>query len=137
MCIFNIISISIENIDFTDIFTDAVEAKQVAEQSKLQAEIEQAQKIMEEESNAKRQVIAAEAEAEVQKIKAEAEAYKVKVQAEAEAEANLNIAKSITDELLSYQEIQQWNGELPAIYGSDGILPILDSDYLNRSRAGE
>ena len=39
----NVISLSIENLDFTDAFTDAVEAKQVAAQRKLQAEIEQAQ----------------------------------------------------------------------------------------------
>ena len=38
-----IINVSIENIDFTDAFTDAVEAKQVAEQQKLKAAIEQEQ----------------------------------------------------------------------------------------------
>ena len=43
----NVISLSIENLDFTDAFTDAVEAKQVAAQRKLQAEIEQAQMTME------------------------------------------------------------------------------------------
>lgn len=43
----NVISLSIENIDFTDAFTDAVEAKQVAAQRKLQAEIEQSQMTME------------------------------------------------------------------------------------------
>ena len=43
----NIISISVEDIDFTDEFTDAVERKQVATQNKLAAETEQAQKTME------------------------------------------------------------------------------------------
>ena len=50
----NIISVSIENIDFTDSFTDAVEAKQVAAQRKLQAEIEQEQATMEAEQAAER-----------------------------------------------------------------------------------
>lgn len=70
-----IISVSIENVDFTDAFTDAVEAKQVAAQKKLQAEIEQEQKTMETEQQAQRQKIEAEAEAQVQKIAADAEAY--------------------------------------------------------------
>ena len=43
----NIVAISIEDVDFTDAFTDAVEAKQVAEQNKLKAQTEQAQKTME------------------------------------------------------------------------------------------
>ena len=42
----NVISISVEDIDFTDEFTDAVERKQVATQNKLAAETEQAQKTM-------------------------------------------------------------------------------------------
>ena len=56
-----IVSISIENVDFTDAFTDAVEAKQVAAQKKLQAEIEQEQKTMETEQQAQRQKIEAQA----------------------------------------------------------------------------
>ena len=50
----NVISVSIENLDFTDAFTDAVEAKQVAAQKKLQAEIEQAQMTMETQQQAER-----------------------------------------------------------------------------------
>ena len=83
----NIISVSIENIDFTDSFTDAVEAKQVAAQKKLQAEIEQEQATMETKQAAERQRITAEAEASVKKIEADAAAYATKVQSEAEAEA--------------------------------------------------
>ena len=60
----NIISISVEDIDFTDEFTDAVERKQVATQNKLAAETEQAQKTMEEQAAADRAVISAKAKAE-------------------------------------------------------------------------
>ena len=67
----NVISLSIENIDFTDAFTDAVEAKQVAAQKKLQAEIEQGQMTMETQQQAERKRINAEAEANVAKINAE------------------------------------------------------------------
>lgn len=112
-----IINVSVENIDFTDVFTNAVEAKQVAEQSKLQAQIE-----------ADRAVIEAEAEAEVKKIEAEAAAYAVEKAAAAEAEANQKIAQSLTQALIDYTEIQKWNGELPYIYSGEGggMLPIID-----------
>lgn len=124
-----IINVSIENIDFTDVFTDAVEAKQVAEQSKLQAQIEQEQKVMEAQKEAERAAISANAEAEVKKIQADADAYAVKIAAEAEAEANSKIADSITGELIEYQEIRQWDGKLPGIYSGDGsLVPILNID---------
>ena len=42
-----LVSTSIENMDFTNAFTDAVEAKQVAQQNKLRAETEAEQKVIE------------------------------------------------------------------------------------------
>jgi prohibitin 2 len=121
-----IINVSIEDIDFTDVFTEAVERKQVAEQAKLQAQIEQAQKTMEEEQLAKREIIKAEAAASVQKIDADAKAYAVEVQAEAEAEANRKIAESLTEEIIRYVQANNWDGVLPQFYGAEGTLPILD-----------
>ncbi|MHB1151910.1 MAG: prohibitin family protein [Eubacteriales bacterium] len=121
-----LINVSIEDIDFTDVFTEAVEKKQVAEQSKLQAQIEQAQKIMEEEAMAEREVIKAEAAASVLKIDADAKAYSVEIQAVAEAEANRKVAESLTDSIIAYVEANRWDGALPQFYGSDGMLPILD-----------
>ena len=115
-----IVSISIEDIDFTDAFTNAVEAKQVAAQNKLTAETEQAQKTMEEEEQAKRAIIAANAEAEKSVIAANADLEVVKIQSEAslyagqrEAEMNARIAENLTSELIDYYWIKQWDGELP------------------------
>ena len=124
------ISVNIENIDFTDAFTDAVEAKQVAAQRKLQAEIEQSQKTMETQQAAERQKINAEAEAAVAKINADAEAYATKVRSEAEAEANRLIAESLTKELISFNEVKAWNGQLPTFVSGEGstTLPILNLD---------
>ena len=132
----NVISISIENIDFTDAFTDAVEAKQVAAQKKLQAEIEQGQKTMETEQQANREKIAAQAEADVARINADAEAYALKTRAEAEADANRMVAESLTPDLIQYTEVQNWNGNLPMyMAGSDSTtLPILN---LNTTGAEE
>ena len=124
----SIISISIENVDFTDAFTDAVEAKQVAAQRKLQAEIEQEQKTMETEQQAERQKIEAQAKADVIKVNADAEAYSTRVQAEAEAEANRKIAESLTDPFIRFTQISRWNGEMPRYLSGSGAeaLPILD-----------
>ena len=124
----NIISVSIENIDFTDAFTDAVEAKQVAQQSKLKAEIEQEQATMEAQQAASRKQIAAEAEAAVQKINADAAAYAIRAEAEAKAEANKQIAESLTDGLIKYTEISQWDGQLPTYMAGEGsqTVPVLN-----------
>ncbi len=133
----NIISVSIENIDFTDAFTDAVEAKQVAAQKKLQAEIEQQQRTMETQQQAERARIQAEAEAAVQKINADAAAYATRVKSEAEAEANKLIAESVTKDLIDYQEVLAWDGKLPEIVsGSGAVLPILNMNAADESGAG-
>ena len=68
-----VISTAIEDMDFTDSFTAAVEAKQVAAQNKLQAQIVQEQKTMEAEQTAQRTKIEANAQAEVAEIQAKAD----------------------------------------------------------------
>lgn len=115
-----IVSISIEDIDFTDAFTNAVEAKQVAAQNKLTAETKQAQETMEEQARAERAIIAANAEAEQAVIAAQADLEVVQIQAEAslyagqrEAEMNQRIAEALTDQLIEYYWIKQWDGKLP------------------------
>jgi len=127
-----IVSIAIEDIDFTDAFTTAVEAKQVAAQNKLTAETEQARMTMEEKATAERAVIAANAEAEKAIIAANADLEVVKVQAEAalyagekEAEMNKRISESLTDGLIRYYWIKEWDGVLPStILGADASYMI-------------
>ena len=123
----NVISLSIENLDFTDAFTDAVEAKQVAAQRKLQAEIEQAQMTMETQQQAERQRINAEAEANVLKINADADAYATKIRSEAESEANKKIAESLTENLIRFNEVKNWDGKLPVYIAGEGTttVPVL------------
>ena len=128
----NIISISVEDIDFTDEFTDAVERKQVASQNKLAAETEQAQKTMEEQAAADRAVISAKAKAEQDIIAANAELEVTKIQAEAalyagekEAEMDKRIAESLTPNLVKYYYIKQWEGVLPkTVLGEDNSFMI-------------
>ena len=118
-----VLDASIENLDFSDVFTAAVEAKQVAEQTKLKTQIEQEQAIIIAEAEAERAVIEAQAAAEVKKVEADAKLYAT----EKEAEANAKLAASLTDALISYFYAQSWDGKLPTYMGGDGgTFPILN-----------
>lgn len=77
-----VVSTAIEDMDFTDAFTNAVEAKQVAEQKKKQAEIEQAQALLQAENDKRIAMTKAEADAEVAKIQAEADMEVAKIGAD-------------------------------------------------------
>ena len=108
-----LVGTSIENMDFTDVFTNAVEAKQVAQQNKLRAQTEAEQRVVE-----------SEAEARIRRIEADAAAYEVLARAEAEAEANRKISESLTQNLIDYAYANAWDGQLPRIYtGADnGVI---------------
>ena len=109
-------TISVENIDFTDAFEAAVEAKQVATQEKQKAQTQQDQKTME-----------VQKEAERKKLQADAEAYEITTKAEAQAEANKLISQTITSNLIDYIEAQNWNGELPGTFvGGQEAMPIIN-----------
>ena len=116
LLIFNIelVSTSIEDMDFTDAFTNAVEEKQVAAQNKLKAETEAAQRVVE-----------AEAEAEIRRVTAEAEAYEILQRAEAEAQANQKLAESITDRLIEYRYYEVWDGKLPQMVMGESTTPMV------------
>jgi regulator of protease activity HflC (stomatin/prohibitin superfamily) len=131
----DVVNTAIEDMDFSDVFTQAVEAKQVAQQELLKAQTEQEQKTMEEQAAADRQVIAAEANAEVAKIQAEADKEVLQIQADAaeyagqkDAAVNKALSDSLTEVLLEYYAIKQWDGVMPEfIAGMDdqGILALI------------
>ena len=116
--------INIIDFDFSDTYIDAIEAKQVAEQQKLKAQIEQDQLTMEKSKQAERDIIAANAALEVSKIEAEAVEYA----GQKEAAANKAISQSITPELINYYKIQKWNGALPRITGADSMILMDDGE---------
>lgn len=95
-----LVSTAIEDFDFTDAFTTAVEEKQVAAQNKLKAETQADQKVIEAEANAKAKLIAAEAE----------------------AKANATISKSLNGNILYQQWLEKWDGILPKVAGSDSSV---------------
>ena len=131
---------SIENIDFTDAFTDAVEAKQVAEQNKLKAQTEKAQETLEAQAAAERQVIKAQADADASIVAAQADAEVAKIQADAaeyqgqkDAAIMQRIGVQLTEypELVNYYYVTGWDGQLPeTMLGGNGdmiySLPQMD-----------
>ena len=119
-----VVSASIEDMDFTDAFTNAVEAKQVAEQNKLKAQTEAEQRVIEAEAAAKIKQVDAEAAAAAKKTAADAEAYEIGVKATAEAEANKQLASSITQQLIDYKYYEAWDGKLPGVVGADTIIKM-------------
>ena len=125
----NVSTISIENIDFTDSYEAAIEAKQVATQEKQRAKTLQEQQTMEAQQSAERDRIKAQAEAEVRKINADAEAYALLTKAEAEATANKKISESLTDNLIDYTRTNKWDGKLPIFSGST-TTPIINTEGL-------
>lgn len=108
---------NIVNFDFSAEFNAAIEAKQVAEQNLIKTKTEQEQEIVVAEAQARKKIIDAEAEAKATKKKAQAQ-----------AEANKVITRSLTSELIEYEKIQKWNGELPLATGGDPIIDMRDAD---------
>ena len=115
--------VAIEDIDFTDSFTNAIEAKQVATQKKLQTETEQEQQTIIAKAEAERKKIEAETAAEQIRIKAEAEAEAVRIKADAEAYRLEMESKHITQQTLDKQKIEKWDGKLPVMNGT--ATPII------------
>lgn len=121
--------VAIEDIDFSDAFTNAIEAKQVATQTLLQAETEQKQQTLVAQAEAERATIKATAAAEQKRIAAEADADAVKIAADAEAYRLQRENEHITDKIIQKETIEKWDGKLPVITGSDTV-PLVDTQSL-------
>lgn len=105
-------SVAITDFNFSDEFTRAIEAKQVAEQDALRAENE----LRRAQIEAQQQVARAEAEAKARLEVARAEAEALRLQREV-----------ISPALLQLRFIERWDGILPRFMGggdSGGIFPM-------------
>jgi regulator of protease activity HflC (stomatin/prohibitin superfamily) len=92
-------SVNITDFHFSTQFAQAIEQKQVAQQRAQQAqyELQQAKVVAE------------------QKI----------VEAHAQAEAQKLLQQTITPEIIQQQAVAKWDGHLPEVVGSSGVLPML------------
>ena len=139
------INIVIDDFDFSDAYTNAIEAKQVAEQDALRDKTQQQMETERARQQAERARIQADNDAAVRQIQVEAEANAARVKAQAdyevaqleadaiaykgqkEAEATAALAAVISDEIVAYEYAQRWEGTLPTyMMGSSGALPIID-----------
>ena len=118
--------IIIDTVNFTDISVDDETAAAIQKKVNAQQELELAN------IEAETARIQAEKDKEVARIKAEqdiitaeAEAKALLIAAEAEAEANRKLAESLTDSLVDYYYIMQWDGALPHTMLSDGTSVML------------
>lgn len=139
------VSVVIDDFDFSDAYTNAIEAKQVAEQEALRDKTQQQMETERARQQAERAKIEAENAATIRKINAEADAEAAKVKAQAdyevaqleadaiaykgqkEAEATQALAAAITDEIVAYEYAKNWSGNLPTyMMGGSSALPIID-----------
>ena len=128
--VFNIdvISVSLTDFQFSASFSQAIEAKVIAEQMALQAKntLEQIR------YEAQQQIIQAEAAKNATIARAEGDAFAQIIQANATAKAIKLITEQMTAEYSQYLWLQQWNGELPVVYSGDGQGLILDISQLTK-----
>lgn len=118
-----VVSTAIEDMDFTDAFTNAVEAKQVAEQKKKQAEIEQAQALLQAENDKRIATLKAEADAEVAKIQAQADMEVAKIgadSAEYQGKKEASIALQRLASINGWTVISDEETGLDKLYKADG-----------------
>lgn len=126
----NIVLVNITDIDYSDAYERAVEAKQVAQQD-AQREKNETLKIKE---KSEQEVVKAEAEARVVKIKAEADALAIEIKAKAEAQSieMRNKALESSKSLIEYTLAQQWDGKLPVQMLGSSPVPFINIDHLTK-----
>ena len=108
---------NIVNFDFSSEFNAAIEQKQVAEQNLLKTRTEQEQALVIANAEAQKKIIAANAEADA-----------ILAKAQAQADANQLLNDSLTALVLQNKMLEQWDGALPKVSGSDTSLLLSIGD---------
>lgn len=112
----NFTQVVVKDIDFSDAFEQAVEAKMQAEQNALRAENEKQEAITRAEQE--REVARVEAEAAV--LAAEGEARALEITREA--------LENMPDTWIAQQYLEKWDGKLPQLITGDGTSVMLTPD---------
>lgn len=118
-----VVSTAIEDMDFTDEFTNAVEAKQVAVQNKLRAVTEQEQKTIEAQQAAERAKIQAQADAEIAQIQAQADMEVAKIGADSseyQGRKEASIAMQRLASINGWTVVQNENTGVNELFKPDG-----------------
>ncbi|OGD52427.1 hypothetical protein A3K81_03125 [Candidatus Bathyarchaeota archaeon RBG_13_60_20] len=130
LSIFNIdvVTVSLTDFQFSKTFSDAIEAKVVAEQDALQAK----NKLEQIRYEAQQLIIQAEAQKNATIARAQGDAQANLIEANATAEAIRRITEQMTDEYALFLWLNQWDGKLPVVYTSDGQSLIIDISQLTK-----
>lgn len=117
--------IIIESVNFSRIGLDPATATVIQQRVNTQQELER-QKIEKQKAQieAERNAIQEQGKANVKLIQAEAEAERILTVAKAQAKANDLKKKSLSNELIRYEQTLRWNGQLPQV--TSGGTPIID-----------
>lgn len=91
--------VNITNFQFSHVYTEAIEQKQVAQQRALQATYD----------------------LQRTKIQAEQEV----AQAEGQSQAQKLLQQTITPQIIQLKAVEKWNGVLPQVVGGGGTLPMV------------
>lgn len=119
-----ILSVQIENIDFSDAYENAIEAR-------MTAEVE-VQKVRQNADKAKidAQITVTQAQAQADsrlaQAKAEAEAIRIRGEAEADAIRAKSEALKASPNLIQLTQAEKWDGKLPTQMVPNGTVPFLD-----------
>ncbi|MEX6504076.1 prohibitin family protein [Pseudomonas zhanjiangensis] len=118
-------SVQVENIDFSDAYEKAVEARMTAE---VQVKTRE-QQLATEQVQAQIRVTQAQAEADskLAQAKADAEATRLRGQAEAEAIRARAQALASNQNLVELTKAERWNGVLPTTVLPGGAMPFIDA----------
>lgn len=100
-------SVNITDFHFSSQFAQAIEQKQVAQQRAQQAQYElQKAKVL-----AEQRIVEANAQAQAQKL----------------------LQQTLTPEIIQQQAVAKWDGHLPEVIGSSGVLPMLGNVAVGRA----
>lgn len=119
-------SVQVENIDFSEAYEDAVDARMLAE-----VEVQKLRQNAEREKvQAEITVTQARAKADAIRAQAEAEAEAVRIKGEAEAEAIRAKGAALRDNpgLVALIQAERWNGTLPTTMVPGSAVPFLSMD---------
>jgi len=115
---FTLVGINLKDILVPEKITQKMLDVQVAKQDALKSQ----ELIKKAENEAKAEAAKAKGIADRNRIEAQGKADAILMQATATAKANKLVQKSLTKELIDYKTKMLWNGVLPKVTGSNGMI---------------
>jgi regulator of protease activity HflC (stomatin/prohibitin superfamily) len=113
--------VNITNFSYSDAYDQAIDAKQVAQQTAL----EEQYKLQQVQISAQQQVAQAGAQASAAVAIAQGQAKATILQATADAQAYRLKQQALTPDILTLAAIQKWDGQLPHYMAGSTPLPFL------------